>query len=662
MWTVMISTFLLTISAGGATAQDNKGTEFILTFPENLQRHQHDPTLFITTQSLTGATVTITLPSTGFTTTVTEVDVDRVAVELRGSVKSYKAIHVTSDVEIIIYGVFAEWASSDAYLALPTDVLGTEYFVPSATTNPGYPSEFAVVGVHDGTTVTITPTQSVTFEGNTYAAGDTFLVELERFGTLQVQSAQDLTGSKITANKPVTVLSGSMFAVVGNGQSGSGDYLVEMIPPVDTWGKEFVTAPLTIRTAGDLFRVVAARDNTQITVTNRNPRTLNAGEFWEFEAGSNEYLHVTSSEPVLLVQYSKTAAADGKTADPFLAVIPPVAQFEADYTFSTIDLINDNNAATTHHVNLVIKSADKAGLLFDGQPLPSNTDWHAVPGTTYEATDLTFSAGTHTASHASPIATFGLFSYGYTAYEAYGYPGGLRLGQISAPCSVTPMWQNDRVDNDCDGRVDEELLNGVDDDGDGLIDEDIASTCRDTDVVFVVDRSSSIGLSNFNLAKQYIVDTLQCFSDVGARVGVGYTMFDCVPETILNLGKYTSDDTALPGIIHYQMKFGGLSRISLAIRHMKSTSDFRDGSVRAAVILTDGYPQSDSNGQTTGDYVADADAARNAGIELYSVAIGRNGQVDDSALQAIAGSGANVFDSSDPCALASRILEALSCA
>jgi len=32
------------------------------------------------------------------------------------------------------------------------------------------------------------------------------------------------------------------------------------------------------------------------------------------------------------------------------------------------------------------------------------------------------------------------------------------------------------VDNDCDGRVDEELMNGIDDDGDGLIDEDIASS------------------------------------------------------------------------------------------------------------------------------------------------------------------------------------------
>ncbi|XP_066303643.1 IgGFc-binding protein-like [Branchiostoma lanceolatum] len=475
-------------------ARDNKGTEFILTFPENFQRDLNKPKLFITTQSLGGASVTISLPSNGFTTGVqatyggvTQVDLDRAATELRGSQKSDKAVHVTSDVEIVVYGVFAERASSDAYLALPTDVLGTEYYVPCTTIVRAWneeglvdiPSEFGVAGVQDGTTVTIVPSQAVTFDGQNYAAGQAFSVGLDRFETLQVQATEDLTGSKITATQPVAVLSGNLFAVVGNGQQGTGDHVVEMIPPVDTWGKEFVTVPLKKHTGGDLFRVVAARDNTQVDVTNENPKTLNAGEFWEFDVPSNEYRHVTSSEPVLLVQYSKTGSVDSTATDPFMMFIPPVAQFESEYTFATVDLIADPSQST-HHVNLVIRAADKAGLRLDGAVLPGNTVWQAVPGTNYEATRLTISGGTHRVVHVSPIATFGLFSYGYTQPESYGYPGGLRLAQIAALCSTTAPVPADRVDNDCDGRVDEELLNGIDDDGDGLIDEDLAtSTCYD---------------------------------------------------------------------------------------------------------------------------------------------------------------------------------------
>ncbi|XP_066303646.1 IgGFc-binding protein-like [Branchiostoma lanceolatum] len=471
-------------------ARDNKGTEFILTFPENEQRDLHNPKVFIACTHSSGATVTITTPSNGVTTTVhvtygevKQVEVDRVAVELRGSVKSNKAVHITSDVEIVVYGVFAERASSDAYLALPTDVLGTEYFTPCAAPKPPKPSEIGVAAVQDGTTVTIVPSQAVMFDGQNYAAGQAFSVGLNRFETLQVQAMQDLTGSKITATQPVAVLSGNQFAVckpLGEQQVGSGDYVVEMIPPVDTWGKEFVTVPLTKHTGGDLFRVVAARDNTLVDITNENTKSLNSGEFWEIDVPSDGYRHVTSSEPVLLVQYSKTGKVDNTVTDPFMMVIPPVAQFETEYTFATVDLISTNQLRTDHYVNLVMRSAEKTGLRLDGQRLPGDTTWHDVPGTDFAAVQLNISAGTHTVRHLSPIVNIGLFSYGFTNLESYGYPGGLRLAQIAALCSTTAPVPADRVDNDCDGRVDEELLNGIDDDGDGLIDEDLAgSNCAD---------------------------------------------------------------------------------------------------------------------------------------------------------------------------------------
>ncbi|XP_035668445.1 IgGFc-binding protein-like [Branchiostoma floridae] len=480
---VVLSTCICCLPA----ARDNKGTEFILTFPENVNRIQHNPKLFISCPHHSGATVTITTPSNGVSTTVQvtygqvkQVELDRVAVELRGSVKSDKAVHVTSDVEIVVYGIFAERRSTDAFLALPTDVLGTEYFTPCTSVRGAMPAEFGVVGVHDGTTVTIVPSQPVTFDGQNYAAGQTFSVGLDRFETLQVQATEDLTGSEITADQPVAVLSGNMFASckpIGQEQGGSGDHIVEMIPPVDTWGKEFVTVPLTKLTGGDLFRVVAARDNTLVAVTNEGTNTLNAGEFWEFDVPSDEYRHVTSSEPVLLVQYSKSKQSD--SGDPFMMVIPPVAQFETEYTFATVELIYDQKE-TTHHVNLIIRSSNKAGLLLDGQRLPSDTVWHDVPGTDYVAAQLDISAGTHTARHLSPNVNIGLFSYGFTHTESYGYPGGLRLSRIAASCSTTTPVPADRVDNDCDGRVDEELLNGIDDDGDGLIDEDMAiGNCAD---------------------------------------------------------------------------------------------------------------------------------------------------------------------------------------
>ncbi|XP_066304996.1 IgGFc-binding protein-like isoform X1 [Branchiostoma lanceolatum] len=482
MRTISAFTLLtLVLVAASQGVRDNKGTEFILTFTENMQRDLNEPRLLVAGTTQTPATVYVDVLGVGFTTTfsirfgeVNTVNLPRAAVELRGGASQSTGILVTATEEIVVYGVFAEQASSDAFLALPTDVLGTEYFVSCYNPSSNQPSQFGVVGVNDGTTVNIVPTQDVTFDGTAYTAGQTITVTLDRLRTLQVQSDADLTGSKITSDKNVAVLSGNLFVVVGNGQSGTGDHIVEMIPPVDTWGKEFVTVPLAKRSSGDKFRVIAARDNTQVDATGFNTQTLNAGEVWKFDAGSDEYLHILATEPVMLMQYSKTGDADNTATDPFMLMIPPLQQFAADYTFATTQLISDPSSLT-HHLNIAIQDSEKGGLRLNGNPLDPSVTWTPIPGTALSGARLDIPDGTHTLVHTSPIVTFGISVYGFTSPESYGYPGGLRLAQIAAPCAATATVPGDGVDNDCDGRIDEELANGLDDDGDGAIDEDLAA-------------------------------------------------------------------------------------------------------------------------------------------------------------------------------------------
>ena len=73
----------------------------------------------------------------------------------------YPGILIEADGEVTVQGASINDLSTDAFLALPTHVLGTDYYIMSYlfTLESGHaqgPAEFALVGVHDDTDVVIT--------------------------------------------------------------------------------------------------------------------------------------------------------------------------------------------------------------------------------------------------------------------------------------------------------------------------------------------------------------------------------------------------------------------------------------------------------------------------------------------------------------------------
>ncbi|XP_066297901.1 IgGFc-binding protein-like, partial [Branchiostoma lanceolatum] len=248
--------------------------------------------------------------------------------------RARKGVLVTADTEVIVYGVNKRSHSTDGFLGLPVDVLGNEYYVASYT--PLSPSEFGIFGVYDQTTVTVIFKSPTVYQGQSYATGSSITFTLDRFDAVQFQSGSDPTGSHIVSDKPVSVMSGSRCINVPVGVTAC-DHVVEHIPPVSTWGERFVTVPLAVRTGGDIFRIVASEDGTDVDVTGLPAHSMNSGEFWELDIPSNSYRSITSTAPIMLLQYSKGQSADGINTDPFMMYVPPIEQFASDYTFATVD-------------------------------------------------------------------------------------------------------------------------------------------------------------------------------------------------------------------------------------------------------------------------------------------------------------------------------------
>jgi hypothetical protein len=321
-------------------------------------------------------------------------------------------INITSDEEITVYALNQEYASTDAYLGLPVDVLGEEYYTMCYPSSAG--SYVTIAATDNSTLVTITPSRRTVRR----QSGVSYTVTLQRgevynlkaYGSGSDSLASDLTGTRIQSNKPVAVFSGNQLAQVPNGYVAS-DFLAEQIPPVSSWGKNFVTVQLVRKIKGDIFRFLASENSAVVKVNGMTIATLNRGEFYEKLLSGNN--NVTSDKPILLAQFATSTMYDNEhgemMTDPFMSLIPPSEQFLSSYTLSTPD-----KNFTINHLN-IIASKESVGELKINNKVIGGDRFKQIGTTDFYALQDSIVKGSHTIVSAYPV---GVTIYGWGSYIA----------------------------------------------------------------------------------------------------------------------------------------------------------------------------------------------------------------------------------------------------
>ena len=418
------------VPGSAAAASDSQGTEFWLTFPGNLESFP-ELTLFIAGSTATMGTVEI--PGLAFSSpfsvtpgTVTSVSLPPDAQISTSDTVENLGIHVTAAAEVSVYGLNRIQFTTDAYMGLPVDILGTSYVALGfQNTDIANGTELAVVATTNGTTVTITPT--VTTDG--HVAGVAYTVALDAGQTYQLRntdaSPADLSGTIVTSDKPVALFGGHICANIPDGNTFFCDHVVEQLPPVTTWGKSFVTMPLATRVGGDTFRIVASDAATEVRVNGSVVATLGAGQVHQQLIDGPAT--ITSDKPVLVAQYSNGTTFDNVTSDPFMMLIPPYEQFLASYTVTT-----PASGFNTNFINLVVPDAAVGSVVVDGVPIPA-ASYVVIGSSGFRGTQQAVGLGSHTLSGPLP---FGAFMYGFADFDSYGYPGGQSLAPIVLVTSI----------------------------------------------------------------------------------------------------------------------------------------------------------------------------------------------------------------------------------
>jgi PKD repeat protein len=422
-----------------------EGTDFWFGLMQNRSNYT-DHYLEITVTSRIGANVTVTYGPgetlvgkyTVLANNSVTVPIDYNILEATGSENiENKGIHLFSDNPVNVFALNYRRQSSDVAVIYPTESLGKEYFAmcysPRYATSNESNSEFLVVASEDNTTVKITPSRN-TDQGKT--ANIPFTVVLNKGQSYQVQAGntdpfgiEDMTGSYVTADKPFAFFSGAKAVTIpiAGFIASSYDHLFEQMPPTSTWGKEFYVVPLKLRIK-DTYRILAAEDGTVVKIDGINVVvSLNRGQFYEFELGSNQASRIMSSKKVLLAQYCRSQRADANSGvgDPFMIIISPVSQKINDVTFVAYESAKIKNI---FYVNIITLTAGIGNMMLDGVNIGSQ--FLPFPNNEYSYAQVPTTKGTHRLLNTNPQTGFLAFVYGFGDAgdtESYGYGVGFNL-------------------------------------------------------------------------------------------------------------------------------------------------------------------------------------------------------------------------------------------
>jgi len=404
-----------------------------------------------------------------------------------------RAFRVRSNVPIVAYQFNplenVDVFSNDASLLVPRSALDTEYRVlgwpqtiadtddPATDFHRNLRAFLTIVGVTEGTDVEVTVTADVV--GATHipalTAGETATFHLGPFDVLNLETGDylaDFTGSRVVADQPVVVFSGSEASDVPyvpdlSTRRCCADHLEHQLFPLSSAGTEFVAARTPMRTpvvaaAGapvsvleeepEYFRILATEDDTVVVTTLPPPNDrhrLDAGEHVTFEAWCD--FTVTASQPIFMGQFTASQAVVGidldiPGGDPTFILVPPVEQWREVNVFLT-----PNKYAFDF---IVVVAPRDTPVRLDHLPLPAHCEVaHPVCGGLPESSpyvihrcQLSFPVvradrpppdnvepgeqddGYHVLDADGPV---GLIVYGFDKHVSYGYAGGLDLKRIN---------------------------------------------------------------------------------------------------------------------------------------------------------------------------------------------------------------------------------------
>ena len=317
--------------------------------------------------------------------------------------------------------------SSYEYVGISTSYSGQSF--------EGRTSQILLIGNDDNTTISITPTQTVSLPEDvqnssspmvTVQAGSTHNVTINSLQTLLIfHSEMDITGTKIVSNKPLTVLSGHSCAQFPSDQNFCEPIFVH-VPPTFTWGREFLLAAFAGRTSTQFYRLVTAEESTTIAYRCGTSEPVgsmlpSAGSGTTISLSADSNCSLSSSKPIFVVQLGSGHSTDS-VGDPVMATVSPISGHVESTKF--ISLNSSDFLISFISVTVQAKHFDQSQILLDGEQL--SCTWQQIYNTTSDdvigyGCSVNVTEGVHKVVHSGDNGVLSVVAYGWNNSPRWGY-------------------------------------------------------------------------------------------------------------------------------------------------------------------------------------------------------------------------------------------------
>lgn len=435
--------YLYGTSAKGQTTS-NEGLDFWAVFPTHIPT---SPTtlakmsIYITSQNNSSGKVTIgdnTVDFSVLANKIVEIPIEyekaHISPNLSNTVVKNRGIHIVVDpgqAKVAVFAFISASARSEAYLVLPKEAMGQEYYaighegtpVPNLEENGFQGQHYLIVtAVEPNTRIVITKPDKSVITTLLPDAGDIY----------QLTSDQEFSGTKVQST------SCSKFAVY-TGHSGiafnhatqdltSFDPLVQQLYPIESWGRTYGVIPFYNRNY--FFKVVAAEDGTELTINGQVQAVLNAGEsYMPANVPLTQPLLLSANHPIAVAQFAYvqadlSAIADMVTfGDPDMVILNP-----EEYNIKMITLFASFDRTPEYYLNIFMKTSGTASFKINGAAPPGV--WKKMPADpNYSYIQIAFNQFTLNQRSLTLTADegFNAMAYGFGEFESYAYSAGTNL-------------------------------------------------------------------------------------------------------------------------------------------------------------------------------------------------------------------------------------------